>query len=200
MKRGSKGGARPAHSPPPASLIRSSPSSTRLASTFDRCVQPFTIDDVLRLEGSENDLVRRLRYALNRDTGRFAECPRCHTQVEGSARAPRTECTSCHATFCFMHGMAHDMSESCDAYVRRLAQADAATMRELATTTCPCPSCGRWISKVSGCNHMRCVGCQAEFCYRAWARCGEFGGDEWRREAGEGSDRSWARPELVDNT
>lgn len=75
---------------------------------------------------------------------------------------------SCEARFCFFHGLAHEPDEACDVYLRRIAQQDEESRKELARSTVECPRCSRWVSKSRGCNHMTCV-CSENFCYL----CGE---------------------------
>jgi hypothetical protein len=110
-------------------------------------------------------MVRGFTRFAEKQHGTATECPRCKKSVPGSASAPRdTVCGSCGLHFCFLHGLAHSAEETCDAYLQRLATTDVASQKALAKDGLQCPSCGLWVSKTGGCNHMTCR-CGGQFCY-----------------------------------
>lgn len=56
--------------------------------------------------------------------------------------------------------------------------ADKATQAWIGTNARPCPSCSVPISKIDGCNHMRCSHCRARFCWACMhvrSSCAAFG-------------------------
>ena len=56
--------------------------------------------------------------------------------------------------------------------------ADKETEKWIGNNTRPCPSCSVPISKESGCNHMRCTHCRAQFCWacmRVRTTCAAYG-------------------------
>ncbi|KAL4428244.1 hypothetical protein ABPG75_002333 [Micractinium tetrahymenae] len=89
------------------------------------------------------------------------------------------DCAACGSTFCWRCGEDAHEPASCS-QVRRWSE-ELATLRRaapdadrqwLARNSKRCPQCKAHIQKLGGCNHMRCSGCGAHFCWvcgRPWS-------------------------------
>ena len=112
---------------------------------------------------------RWLRLCLQKKHSAYRSCPRCEHQQKGWSLLPAMRCDQCGAHFCYHHSNAHPPSVSCRAYTRTQKEGVKEAMRVIGLTTVSCPSCAAPVEKESGCNHMTCSQCSAEFCWL----CGE---------------------------
>jgi hypothetical protein len=82
----------------------------------------------------------------------YRECGSCKQRMRFEGRSKLT--CACGITSCFLHGTAHLMSESCEAFVHRTEQEEAATANTIRTTTKKCPKCDVNTEKNGGCGHI----------------------------------------------
>ena len=128
-----------------------------------------TDDQVLALLQDPKMIRKFQKFRASHRDRNYRECPRCdHLQV-GDPAAPQMTCAACGARYCFVHSTAHPPDEPCAAYEARTGGAIAATRRVLEATTKPCPQCHAPSHKFTGCNHMKCPRCAADWCWL----CGE---------------------------
>eukprot|EP00996_Jenningsia_fusiforme_P000112 NODE_1074_length_1722_cov_93.554094_g950_i0.p1 GENE.NODE_1074_length_1722_cov_93.554094_g950_i0~~NODE_1074_length_1722_cov_93.554094_g950_i0.p1 ORF type:complete len:478 (-),score=44.74 NODE_1074_length_1722_cov_93.554094_g950_i0:222-1655(-) len=112
---------------------------------------------------SEEILLKYERYrALMNQNCRL--CPSCDTPHTGTPEQPLMKCSVCECSFCFHHSLAHDETEPCAEYERRMAKRDVVTKDMIKQTCKKCPGCGAQTYKMSGCNHMSCR-CGTEWCW-----------------------------------
>ncbi|PNT61744.1 hypothetical protein BRADI_5g20107v3 [Brachypodium distachyon] len=96
-------------------------------------------------------------------------CPRCQTAcLEDEDNA---QCSKCLFSFCTRcRDRRHEREK-----VRHLAKGNTErrvilaneiiSIKEIIRSSVPCPHCGTFISRMSGCNHMCCSNCNKFFCY-----------------------------------
>ena len=93
------------------------------------------------------------------------ECPTCsHFSTSGSEENPEMKCEGCGTVFCYLHNNAHP-EISCQEYVRRTAKTDLWSTATIKATSRKCPQCKAPTQKSSGCNHMTCQHCRADWCW-----------------------------------
>ena len=66
------------------------------------------------------------------------------------------DCPVCNVTFCKDCLLPETEGHTCDAEL-------VETLKEIKKDAKPCPTCGEFISKISGCNQMFCTGCGTAF-------------------------------------
>lgn len=105
----------------------------------------------------------------------WRECPACSEMVEPANHNNTTatsnimHCPKCSSSFCRAHSNAHPVDMDCDLYERELnatkeERLTAAAMTELGSK--PCPNCGIPCEKSMGCDHVKCGGCGAKWCFK----------------------------------
>ncbi len=72
-------------------------------------------------------------------------------------------CPSCSHKFCAVHGDAH-LQQSCADY--KPGRHDAKSEIAIRRSTKPCSHCGIPIHKESGCDHIVCISCKKDMCFR----------------------------------
>ena len=93
------------------------------------------------------------------------ECPTCSQfSTSGSEENPEMKCEGCGTVFCYLHNNAHP-EISCQEYVRRTAKTDLWSAATIKATSRTCPQCKAPTQKSSGCNHMTCQHCGADWCW-----------------------------------
>ena len=110
-------------------------------------------------------------------------CPQCSNpaklmpqtfldKVKHRSRGQKIVCNECQHTWCFRcHAPWHE-NKSCKKYqkevssVKTWAKAYAAGQKNAQL----CPKCKVWIQRNQGCDHMTCVNCRTEFCYRCGSK------------------------------
>mmetsp|Transcript_47475 Transcript_47475/g.136491 ORF Transcript_47475/g.136491 Transcript_47475/m.136491 type:complete len:252 (+) Transcript_47475:3-758(+) len=96
------------------------------------------------------------------------QCPACgllcKPDMDGQEVLAEMRCSECAAQFCFYHSNAH-AGRPCDEYRREIAKEERMMARTALQGARPCPSCGIATDKASGCNHMTCSACQADWCW-----------------------------------
>ena len=112
-------------------------------------------------------LSRYVRFKALKENPDLRECPRCGRFQVGDPLHPQIHCEACGLAYCFAHGSAHPPSESCADYEQR--STPAATRDLLRRTSKPCPKCKAPTFRATGCNHMKCTQCKADWCWL----CGE---------------------------
>eukprot|EP00930_Biecheleria_cincta_P070171 TRINITY_DN57817_c0_g1_i1.p1 TRINITY_DN57817_c0_g1~~TRINITY_DN57817_c0_g1_i1.p1 ORF type:complete len:412 (-),score=32.57 TRINITY_DN57817_c0_g1_i1:60-1295(-) len=125
--------------------------------------------DIQSLSDSET-YKRYQRFQLLRQNQTLRQCPRCSELCQPACSEgpppPGMTCEHCGEEFCYYHSNAH-VGKTCEEYERTLdAENQSARAME---GLWPCPGCGIVTEKVSGCNHMTCTQCKAEWCWQ----CGE---------------------------
>lgn len=116
-----------------------------------------------------------------------AYCPRCETACLEDEKN-NAQCSKCLFSFCTRCKDRRHIGERCitpeekllsleeRSKVRHLSKGNIGRrntslaneiigVKEVLRCSVPCPHCGTAISRVSGCNHMRCGNCGKEFCY-----------------------------------
>jgi len=131
------------------------------------CDAPFSGKDIKEMV-DEKTWEKYGRFLKMKMDDSYVACPRCNQLQKGSRLNPIMKCErkECEAEFCFLHSGAHP-GETCAAYKKRTRldfKRDLAFVQQTAIN-CPNSCCQTPISKVSGCNHMTCTQCGAEFCY-----------------------------------
>ncbi len=69
------------------------------------------------------------------------------------------ECPVCNVSFCKDCLVPHSEGHECDAEL-------VETLKEIKKDAKPCPTCGEFISKISGCDQMFCTGCGTAFSWK----------------------------------
>lgn len=109
------------------------------------------------------------RFVQMRSNPSFRQCPFCgHGQV-ANPKSPKVTCEKCQQVYCFFHANAHQ-GTSCRVFNKRTRKEFKRDRGFLMDTSVKCPSCSAPITKSSGCNHMTCTVCAAEFCYLCQGR------------------------------
>ena len=103
------------------------------------------------------------------------ECPSClKFTSSGSEEKPEIVCSGCGTKFCYMHNDAHPHS-TCQEYTKSTEKVDMRSLATVKTISQTCPKCKAPTQKISGCNHMTCQYCEADWCWL----CGkEFNSNE----------------------
>eukprot|EP00457_Paulinella_chromatophora_P005058 gb/GEZN01005071.1/.p1 GENE.gb/GEZN01005071.1/~~gb/GEZN01005071.1/.p1 ORF type:complete len:520 (+),score=29.64 gb/GEZN01005071.1/:181-1560(+) len=171
-----------------------------------KCDAPFSAKDIKEIVKDKNILEKYERFIKIKTNSNFIECPDCHHLQKGNRRSPVMHCErkECNKEFCFFHSAAHP-GISCYEYKRKNKKQFAEDREYLDKNSIYCPNrfCRTPIFKHSGCNHMTCSRCAAEFCYL----CGGmymFGlhfheynclgcPDQQSSGGGPNSNRSWKR-------
>ncbi|DBA01075.1 TPA: hypothetical protein N0F65_002685, partial [Lagenidium giganteum] len=106
------------------------------------------------------------RFKLHKQTNKARDCPYCgHSQVfEHGMTEPQCVCEACAKTFCFEHSNAHE-GRTCAQYEKATAKAEKLNRALISKISKPCPGCGHPVEKNGGCNHMKCIACQTDFCW-----------------------------------
>jgi hypothetical protein len=136
------------------------------APTFKTCNAKFSDKTVMNLLKDNKKVEQKfLRFNFFKNNLNGRECPACgHFQtggegIESSTDAGATQnnemvCDACQNTYCFIHGGAH-ANKTCDEYEAGIAHETQATDDLLSSNSKKCPGCGIYVSKTSGCNHMK---------------------------------------------
>ena len=122
---------------------------------FTMCGEKYSEEVISSLLQSDTTTLAkysRLKFLRENKNGR--ECPKCeHLQI-GKENNHEMVCDVCAHTYCFIHGGAHT-GKTCEAYEEEVAEETSATNELLERNSKPCPGCGIYVSKSSGCNHMK---------------------------------------------
>lgn len=115
-------------------------------------------------------------YLLSLDSN-LMECPACDSLVQattattasttsGSTIQNDLQCTACQHRFCRVHGSSH-VGISCAQYQGTPeGRSMEETERALDAWTKPCSHCGCRLQKATGCDHVLCVACGQDMCWK----------------------------------
>lgn len=100
-----------------------------------------------------------MRHCTNND---------CKMIIYADAPMPkRVECSACKTSFCFQCGSDYHAPADCKTiklWYNKCVD-DSETANYISAHTKSCPQCSSCIEKNGGCNHMKCVSCNYEFCW-----------------------------------
>ncbi|CAM0903064.1 unnamed protein product [Alopecurus aequalis] len=158
----------------------------KLVCPDDKC-GGFIPPNLLKTLLGEADFERWERLILQRTLDSMADvayCPRCQTAcLEDEDNA---QCSKCLFSFCTRCRDRRHIGERCltpeeklvswqeREKVRQLTKGytgpsnlanEILNVKEVLRSSVICPHCGSAISRVSGCDHMRCTNCNKSFCY-----------------------------------
>uniref|UniRef100_A0ACD5UDM1 Uncharacterized protein n=1 Tax=Avena sativa TaxID=4498 RepID=A0ACD5UDM1_AVESA len=158
----------------------------KLVCPDDKC-GGFVPPNILKSLLGEADFERWERLILQRTLDSMADvayCPRCQTAcLEDEDNA---QCPKCLFSFCTRCRDRRHVGERCltpeekllsleeREKIRQLSKGytgsskledEIRSIKEILHSSVPCPHCGTAISRVSGCDHMRCTNCDKSFCY-----------------------------------
>eukprot|EP01061_Rhynchopus_euleeides_P012923 TRINITY_DN22710_c0_g2_i1.p1 TRINITY_DN22710_c0_g2~~TRINITY_DN22710_c0_g2_i1.p1 ORF type:complete len:244 (+),score=49.09 TRINITY_DN22710_c0_g2_i1:106-837(+) len=131
--------------------------------------------DVAAFASSEDAqrLDRILLMALLRKMPDFVWCMGsecgCGQIHSGGTDNPIVKCHQCDSRACFECGVRWHAGKTCAAFKEAMKQDNKLTDVFLERETKKCPKCLTHIQKRSGCDHMTCVKCRYEFCWRCTA-------------------------------
>ncbi|TMW63531.1 hypothetical protein Poli38472_002472 [Pythium oligandrum] len=125
-----------------------------------------------RIEPSEIELLvnsevwkKYLTFKFNKENQYGRQCPYCgYSQLCAGPEHPECICESCGKAYCFTHGNAH-ASSSCADYEMRQLESEKLNRSAIAKISKPCPGCKSNVEKSGGCNHMKCIVCETNFCW-----------------------------------
>lgn len=122
---------------------------------FVTCREKYSEEAIAELlQNDSKTLEKYSRFKFLRENKSGRECPKCeHLQI-GQESNHEMVCEVCAHTYCFVHGGAHT-DRTCAAYEEEIAVETSATNDLLERNSKPCPGCGIYVSKSSGCNHMK---------------------------------------------
>ena len=114
------------------------------------------------------------RFKQTKQDPTLRECPVCSDLVKPLTTAAGgivadMACGQQHQ-FCYYHSNAHPPG-GCGEYGFRQAKDERAAMSGLGAKDCP--ACGIITLKSSGCNHMSCTACKADWCWTCGQRVGK---------------------------
>ena len=107
---------------------------------------------------------------------RWCPDPQCSTPVvaDPSRLGPTKHitCPSCGNAFCFLCRHPAHLGSPCSG-VKHLDDeiAFGRYLNRQSEKTKPCPRCGEATEKNGGCNHMRCIACEHEWCWLCLQHC-----------------------------
>eukprot|EP01004_Peranema_trichophorum_P003682 NODE_2656_length_1526_cov_76.981468_g2153_i1.p1 GENE.NODE_2656_length_1526_cov_76.981468_g2153_i1~~NODE_2656_length_1526_cov_76.981468_g2153_i1.p1 ORF type:complete len:371 (+),score=28.06 NODE_2656_length_1526_cov_76.981468_g2153_i1:121-1113(+) len=128
-----------------------------------QCTNTIAHNDVRILIGRGKVMEKFERYLAMRDPLNRL-CPYCDYVQVGDPEHPWMSCIQCNRQYCFTHSLAHEATEPCRTFERRMRKQNRSS-RELIKHTCKdCPGCGAPTLKSSGCNHITCR-CGTEWCW-----------------------------------
>ena len=134
------------------------------------CSMPIRETDILAVLSSFSDgssiIEKYHRFVAEGRNPNLRACPFCSTLQEGKATEPVMICKNeaCQKEFCFLHSNAH-IGSTCAVFEEQHANENRLNEQTIAKDTKPCPNCGIPISKLAGCNHMKCTSCGTSFCW-----------------------------------
>jgi len=114
---------------------------------------------------TEKELAQYNRFRAKRLNPNTVECPSCESLVIGNPETPITQCTECGHGFCLYHGDLHGADITCEEYEHENRKEGRINRAALAATTKPCPKCSSPVEKSGGCNQIKCLVCDASFCW-----------------------------------
>jgi Zinc finger, C3HC4 type (RING finger) len=95
----------------------------------------------------------------------FFQCPVCHVLLQGGTSTD-FHCVNCRTTSCRRHGREH-AGISCEEFrTTDRARAWEQTAQVLETWTKPCSHCGVSLQKAAGCDHVVCLACHQDMCWK----------------------------------
>lgn len=156
--------------PPQSSSSNSSTSTTNNDNSRLVCAMPIRETDIFAILYGYSDgasLVEKYRrFAAESKNPNLRSCPYCLLLQEGKPSEPLMKCTNtvCGEEFCFSHSNAH-IGGTCAEFESRHQEENRVNEAAIAQDTKPCPNCGIRISKLAGCNHMKCTTCGTSFCW-----------------------------------
>lgn len=147
------------------------PSHFRIVCLTDGCSLPIslaTLRSCLSLQAVDQLTEAAARAYLDEHPNEFKHCPTadCTHIYRPGPEGSVVQCRGCLVDICAAcHVSAHD-GLTC-AERRSLSDPNERLFRRwsLENSTKPCPNCGIYIQKVTGCNHMTCTGCKAHWCW-----------------------------------
>eukprot|EP00667_Euglena_gracilis_P009204 EG_transcript_9329 len=134
-----------------------------------RCRTVLTPGDVSDLITDGPTLAKFRRFKAARDDPNSRACPRCGHLQTGDPQLAVMLCGGCGRGYCFAHGDAHDLRETCQQFEERCKALDDASAQFVMRTSKQCPGCQVQTYKFTGCNHMKCTQCNVDWCWL----CGE---------------------------
>lgn len=111
-------------------------------------------------------LGKYMRYRRNQEieaNPNVKHCPQpdCQGYAEGGIERPRLTCNACGHTYCFYCQKPWHHGSPCGLEGDRLLDSWAR-----ANHVKFCPNCHRRVEKTSGCDHMTCVKCRYDWCWK----------------------------------
>lgn len=169
-------------------------STRNLKCSKERCEKKLAYEDINAIATPDQrkalEEIKTQEFLAQEKTIVHCPTPRCRAQYDTQGRGLSITCTQCNKTFCPKCKENHTDSISCT----KVKANDAATKRFIEETTKPCPQCKTRISRIDGCNAVKCTQCNHTFCYR----CGKARGD-FEHENGFQGNRQGCRCQLFDN-
>eukprot|EP00536_Pseudo-nitzschia_multiseries_P001205 jgi/Psemu1/180583/e_gw1.15.23.1 len=104
------------------------------------------------------------RYCSGPDCGCVAKKIDLQTKTARTRISQKVTCDTCSTTFCFDCGKDNHTPASCEDMAQwdRIKGSSRFWIKHNAK---PCPGCNVPIEKNTGCNHMKCPKCNADFCW-----------------------------------
>lgn len=143
-------------------------STTNNNSLSQVCNSTISEDDIIKICLIENDVelfAKYERFKRLKENFNARECPYCYSIDIGDKENPIMMCSQCNKGYCFFHSNAHSIEQSCKSYLESCAQEEQLSLEYIHEETKSCPTCSMRISKIEGCNHMKCPSCQQSFCW-----------------------------------
>ncbi|CAI5714230.1 unnamed protein product [Hyaloperonospora brassicae] len=105
------------------------------------------------------------KFKFNKDHELARQCPYCdHSQLCAGSDQPECICEVCSREFCFVHSSAHQ-GRSCAEYDKKMLAVEKLNNALISEISKQCPGCQNNVEKTGGCNQMKCVICDASFCW-----------------------------------
>lgn len=135
-----------------------------------KCECLFSEEDVNKLICCDLILTNKYdRFIFLNSSTSARECPylNCEKRHIGDPLNPIIICSGCQKSYCFYHANAH-VDKTCSEYNLIVLEDEKVNLSYISSTSKPCPNCKKPITKIGGCNHMKCL-CGTAFCWL----CGE---------------------------
>lgn len=143
--------------------------------------------DILEENGKENFKLLEQNYEMwkkrveiNNSNGTIKACPYklkidneildCTGMLKKEGHNKYSKCNICENEFCFecLRNKGEHEEMSCEEYKKKMEKKDDEILLEVfgKNNIKKCPHCGLATHKFTGCNHITCIKCQREWCWR----------------------------------
>ena len=146
--------------------------SNRITCPESECAATLSSDKVRETLQVNQDLSLLQRYEHHVERERVRAIPNnvecaheCGSWQRHLSSDLRVVCIHCRRTTCFNHRVRWHQGRTCAQFERQIATVDPASGRYINRHTKTCPGCSSRIERASGCPHMTCTRCEAEFCW-----------------------------------